>query len=159
MLPGDRQAASRVQALDLLRLVAVVAVILYHYGFWGPSSHDVPQVALPWMAGFAQYGFLGVPLFFIISGFVIAGGATENLLVRGVGPGLASFGVTGALADPQVGLYDSAGRLVTANDNWSGATLATTATGVGAFALTTGSKDAALTTTLAPGAYTAQVSG
>lgn len=72
MLPGDRQAASRVQALDLLRLVAVAAVIFYHYGFWGPSSHDVPQVALPWMAGFAQYGFLGVPVFFIISGFVIA---------------------------------------------------------------------------------------
>jgi hypothetical protein len=95
----------------------------------------------------------------LISGFVIAGGSTENLLVRGVGPGLASFGVTGALADPQVGLYDSTGRLVTANDNWTGATLATTATGVGAFALSTGSKDAALTTTLAPGAYTAQVSG
>ncbi|WP_338053838.1 acyltransferase [Tardiphaga robiniae] len=72
MLASDRQVASRVQALDLLRLVAVAAVVFYHYGFWGPSSHDAPQVALPWMAGFAQYGFLGVPVFFIISGFVIA---------------------------------------------------------------------------------------
>jgi peptidoglycan/LPS O-acetylase OafA/YrhL len=72
MLASDGQAASRVQALDLLRLVAVAAVIFYHYGFWGPSSNDIPQVALPWMASFAQYGFLGVPVFFIISGFVIA---------------------------------------------------------------------------------------
>jgi peptidoglycan/LPS O-acetylase OafA/YrhL len=72
MLASDRQAPSRVQALDLLRLGAVAAVVFYHYGFWGPSSHDVPQVALPWMASFAQYGFLGVPVFFIISGFVIA---------------------------------------------------------------------------------------
>lgn len=72
MLASDKQAASRVQALDLLRFVAVAAVIFYHYGFWGPSSHDNPQVALPWMASFAQYGFLGVPVFFIISGFVIA---------------------------------------------------------------------------------------
>jgi peptidoglycan/LPS O-acetylase OafA/YrhL len=32
----------------------------------------VPQVALPYLASYAQYGFLGVPIFFIISGFVIA---------------------------------------------------------------------------------------
>lgn len=63
---------SRVPVLDLLRLVAVGAVILYHYGFWGPASHGVPQVAIPALAPIAQYGFLGVPVFFAISGFVIA---------------------------------------------------------------------------------------
>jgi peptidoglycan/LPS O-acetylase OafA/YrhL len=56
----------------LLRFVAVAAVVLYHFGFWGPASHGLPQVAFPWMGPFAQYGFLGVPVFFIISGFVIA---------------------------------------------------------------------------------------
>ena len=99
----------------------------------------------------------------LISGFVIAGTTNENLLVRGVGPGLTQFGVTGALADPQVGIYDSAGRIVAANDNWSSTanntnSLVTSATSVGAFALTSGSKDAAVILTLAPGAYTAQVS-
>lgn len=63
---------SRVPGLDLLRLVAVGAVIFYHYGFWGPASNGVPQVALPYLASYAQYGFLGVPIFFTISGFVIA---------------------------------------------------------------------------------------
>ncbi|EKS33392.1 acyltransferase family protein [Afipia clevelandensis] len=60
------------QVLDLLRLVAVVGVIFYHYGFRGPPSQGGTQVALPWMASFSQYGFLGVPIFFVISGFVIA---------------------------------------------------------------------------------------
>ena len=64
--------ASRVGALDLLRLVAVLMVVFYHYGFWGPAANGLPQVALPSMAAFAQYGYLGVPIFFIISGFVIA---------------------------------------------------------------------------------------
>lgn len=68
----DRTDSSRVPALDLLRLAAVGAVILYHYGFWGPASHGVPRVALPMLAPVAQYGFLGVPVFFAISGFVIA---------------------------------------------------------------------------------------
>lgn len=70
--PNDRADQSRVPGLDLLRLLAVAAVVLYHYGFWGPAAHGVPQVALPWLAAVAQYGFLGVPVFFIISGFVIA---------------------------------------------------------------------------------------
>jgi peptidoglycan/LPS O-acetylase OafA/YrhL len=68
----DRTDSSRVPALDLLRLAAVGAVIVYHYGFWGPASHGVSQVALPALAPVAQYGFLGVPVFFAISGFVIA---------------------------------------------------------------------------------------
>lgn len=68
----NRTDSARVPALDLLRLAAVGAVILYHYGFWGPASHGVPLVALPALAPVAQYGFLGVPVFFAISGFVIA---------------------------------------------------------------------------------------
>ncbi|WP_043855543.1 MULTISPECIES: acyltransferase [Bradyrhizobium] len=63
---------TRVPVLDLLRLAAVGAVILYHYGFWGTASHGVQKVALPYLAPVAQYGFLGVPVFFAISGFVIA---------------------------------------------------------------------------------------
>ena len=65
-------APSRLPALDLLRLAAVAGVILYHYGFWGPYSHGTYLVALPELAPIAQYGFLGVPVFFAISGFVIA---------------------------------------------------------------------------------------
>ena len=73
-----RQATSqgaglaRVQALDLLRLVAVLGVILFHYGFRGPTAFNVTHVAVPELTWIARYGFLGVPIFFVISGFVIA---------------------------------------------------------------------------------------
>jgi peptidoglycan/LPS O-acetylase OafA/YrhL len=81
-------SSARVDGLDLLRLAAVAAVIFYHYGFWGPAAHGVPQVALPALARYAQYGFLGVPVFFIISGFVIAYSAEGRTLV---GFGIARF--------------------------------------------------------------------
>jgi peptidoglycan/LPS O-acetylase OafA/YrhL len=71
-MPPNANSTSRVEALDLLRLVAVLGVVLYHFGFWGPAAHGVPQVALPWLTPIAKYGFLGVPAFFVISGFVIA---------------------------------------------------------------------------------------
>ena len=46
--------------------------MLFHYGFRGPTAFNVTYVAVPELAGIARYGFLGVPVFFVISGFVIA---------------------------------------------------------------------------------------
>lgn len=65
------QAGDRIPALDLLRLVAVLGVIAFHYGFRGPPELR-GGAALPELAWFARYGYLGVPVFFVISGFVIA---------------------------------------------------------------------------------------
>ncbi len=94
----------------------------------------------------------------MIAGFVVDGTVGKTLLIRAVGPTLASFGVGGTLADPKLEIYNSSTVKVVENDNWS-ATLAATATSVGAFALVPGSRDAALLVTLPPGAYSAQISG
>jgi peroxiredoxin len=94
----------------------------------------------------------------LIAGFVVRG-APRRLLIRAVGPTLASLGVTGTLADPRLEITSQAtGAIVASNDDWD-ATLAPTFTSVGAFALGSGSKDAAVVVTLPPGGYTAQVSG
>ena len=98
----------------------------------------------------------------LITGFVVGEGATKRVLVRAVGPGLASFGVTGALAQPAVALY-AGSRLVQSNTRWSSSTdaAAIRAAGLqaGAFALTDGSADSALVATVGPGSYTVQLSG
>ncbi len=62
----------RVEVLDLLRFLAVAAVILFHYGFRGAAADGFTEVSLPDLVPVAKYGYLGVQLFFIISGFVIA---------------------------------------------------------------------------------------
>jgi peptidoglycan/LPS O-acetylase OafA/YrhL len=64
------EGSPRVQALDLLRLITVLAVALFHYGFGGPGG--ITDVAFPQFEAFAKYGYLGVKVFFVISGFVIA---------------------------------------------------------------------------------------
>ena len=96
----------------------------------------------------------------LISGFVIAGDASQRLLLRGVGPGLAKFGTTGMVADPSLALYDAEGRELGSNDNWvsSIGTVSAAALSAGAFALDSGSKDAAVLANLPAGAYTIQVS-
>ena len=95
----------------------------------------------------------------LIAGFAVSGVAPKRVLIRAVGPTLSALGVTGTLADPILEVINQAtGATVTANDNWTG-DLATVFGSVGAFALNPGSADAALVTTLPPGAYTAKVSG
>ena len=82
---------------------------------------------------------------------------TKQLLIRAVGPALASYGVICTLVDPQLGVYDG-GTVIASNNDWS-STLSSTFTTLGAFALNTGSKDAALLVTLQVGkADTVQVS-
>jgi hypothetical protein len=99
----------------------------------------------------------------MIAGIAVTGTSPCRVLIRGAGPALTQFGVAGALADPQLAVYDGARRLVAQNDDWSSSTnageIAASMQRVGAFALTNGSKDAALVLLLDPGAYTVQLSG
>jgi peptidoglycan/LPS O-acetylase OafA/YrhL len=68
---SDRARADRLAGLDLLRLLAALAVVLFHYAYTGPTRGS-SSAAFPELAGIAKYGFLGVDLFFVISGLVIA---------------------------------------------------------------------------------------
>ena len=96
----------------------------------------------------------------LVVGFVVSGTAPKTLLLRAVGPGLLAFGVSGVLADPQLKLFNAAGALVSANEDWGGAAaLAAAFTQTGAFGLPSASRDAVLLSTLPPGAYTLQISG
>ena len=106
-------------------------------------------------------GFVGTGEQALVPGFVIGGTAPKLVLVRAVGPGLTQFGVTGVLADPQLSLVPLGKNfVVTANDNWgAGAELQSAFARAGAFALASGSNDAAVVIRLPPGGYTVVVSG
>ncbi|MBI5689808.1 MAG: PQQ-binding-like beta-propeller repeat protein [Verrucomicrobia bacterium] len=100
----------------------------------------------------------------LIAGFSITGTTPKTVLIRGIGPTLAAFGVTDVLADPKLELFASGAATATAsNDNWSSATNAAAITAgaakVGAFALAPDSRDAVLLLAINPGSYTVQVSG
>ncbi len=98
----------------------------------------------------------------MIAGLVVSGTENKRVLIRGIGPALAAFGVGGALSDPVVTLLRGSTPVAT-NDDWSAQTgaaeIVTATQQAGGFALAAGSNDAALLMTLTPGAYTVQLSG
>jgi hypothetical protein len=95
----------------------------------------------------------------LIAGLSIAGNTAKTVLIRGVGPTLTQFGVTGVLADPQIAVFNGS-TMIASNDNWgSDPQIVAASAQAGAFALTAGSRDAALLVTLQPGSYTVQITG
>jgi hypothetical protein len=91
-----------------------------------------------------------------IGGFIVGGAHSKQVVIRAIGPSLASKGVSGALADPALQLFDSTGHLLASNNNWR----ETQAAAIQQTNLApTDDRESAILATLAPGAYTAVVSG
>lgn len=95
----------------------------------------------------------------MIVGFVVTGTRNKSVLLRVSGPTLATFGVTGTLADPQLVLKNSSGSTLAQSDGlWDqGANIAelrAATARVGAFGLLPASRDGALLVSLPPGNYT-----
>jgi hypothetical protein len=128
------------------------------------SPSDTFSIATPRLINASALSLVGTGGDILIAGFSILGSAPKTVLIRGIGPTLATFGVGGALVDPKLDVFQSgASTAMSSNDNWGSATNAalvtSTAVSVGAFALAADSKDAVLLMTLPPGSYTAQISG
>ena len=117
--------------------------------------------------------FVGTGGNILIGGFVIGGNTPQTVIIRGDGPALAGFGLSGALTNATLTLSSSSGT-VAVNSGWNNAPgvgnaaiggivvqrlTAALSAKVGAFALTSGSNDSAIVVTLPTGAYTAQVTG
>lgn len=64
--------------IDLLRFLAALSVVLFHYGFRGYAADHMTIMPTPGIVPFVKYGYLGVNLFFIISGFVILMSASSG---------------------------------------------------------------------------------
>jgi hypothetical protein len=99
----------------------------------------------------------------MIPGFAVQGDEPVQVLVRGVGPTIGSFGVQGFLADPEIEVFDSDNVSIGGNDDWGTnadlAALQQATAAAGAFDLLADSKDAAILLTLPPGTYTAHIRG
>ena len=81
--------------------------------------YDLNATSNSTLANISTRGAVGAESEVIIGGFIIFGnGGSTRVLVRSVGPSLASSGITNAMPDPTLELRDSNGTLIVENDNW-----------------------------------------
>jgi hypothetical protein len=92
----------------------------------------------------------------LIGGLIVTGSENKRVMIRALGPSLADAGVNGALADPVLELFAADGTLIMRNDNWrENQEGEIQATGIAP----PRDAESAIVQTLAPGNYTAVLSG
>jgi Matrixin len=95
----------------------------------------------------------------LIGGLIINGSTAKKLIVRAIGPSLASppVSLSGTLSNPTLELHDSSGNLLASNDDWGSGTQAAAISASGY--QPSNAKESAIIATLASGSYTAIVRG
>ena len=121
--------------------------------------YDLDPAANSKLANLSTRALTGTGGNVVIAGFVLeANDGSDRIIVRGLGPSLASIGVGNTLADPTLELRDSNGTLIRANGDWQDDP-AQGAQVIAAGLAPSNSKESAIADTLPPGLYTAILAG
>ena len=119
------------------------------------EAYDLDSTSDSQLSNISTRGFVDLGNNIMIGG-VILGGTDARVLVRAIGPELTAQGVSGALQDPALELYDKDGVSIAANDNWKDAQ----ETEIEATTIApTDDRESAILATLPAGSYTAIVRG
>jgi hypothetical protein len=103
----------------------------------------------------------------LIEGFIVQGpaGSTKKIIVRAIGPALAAFGITDALANPTLDIFEASATKIASNNDWKTTQSGGLITGDQTAEITastvapTNDLESAIIADLAPGSYTAVVRG
>jgi hypothetical protein len=160
--PGDTREAAIVRTLPPGNYTAAVSGKSDSTGVALVEVYDLTPGANSRLANISTRSFVDVGEDVMIGGFIIGGGegtggaGAARVVVRGIGPSLASSGVAGALQDPELVLFDGNGAVIQTNDNWR----QTQQTELQSLNLApTDDREAALVASLPGGNYTAIVRG
>jgi hypothetical protein len=123
--------------------------------------YDLNQAADSKLANISTRAFVDTGNNIVIAGFIVGGSSGhDRIIVRGIGPSLTALGVPNALADPKLDLRDTNGTLLSANNDWQDdPTGQVAAQLISAGLAPTHQLESGIPVTLAPGLYTALLSG
>ncbi len=118
--------------------------------------YDLQPAVDSTLANVSTRGFVGAADDVMIAGLIIGNGDLPIVVVRAIGPTLASSGIGNPLLDPTLELHDGNGATVGSNDDWkNGQTQSLFATQLNP----TNDRESAIVAFLEPGNYTAVVRG
>jgi hypothetical protein len=111
------------------------------------------------LSNISTRGLVGTGQNVLIGGLIINGSTSKKLIVRAIGPSLASapFSLAGTLSNPTLELHDSSGNLLASNDDWASGTQAAAISASGY--QPSNANESAIIATLPSGNYTAIVRG
>jgi hypothetical protein len=118
--------------------------------------YDLQPSASSKLANLSTRGLVGAAQNVMIGGTIVTGPDSARVVCRALGPSLAAAGIANPLGDPQLELFDGNGVKIASNNNWKDSQQAAIA---GTGLAPSNDSESAIITDLAPGNYTAVVSG
>ena len=122
-----------------------------------PTPTPTPTPAPAMLGNISTRAFVQTGDNVMIGGFIITGAGQKKLIVRAIGPSLASHGITNPLQNPTLELHDHTGAVIASNDNWMNAPNKQEIIDSGL--APSNNFESAILTSLNPAAYTAIVRG
>jgi hypothetical protein len=153
--PADPKEAAILITLSPGQYTAVVAGNNGSQGVGLVQIYDNDSGTASQLDAIATRGFITNSTGALIGGFSVGGTTSKSVLVRAIGPSLSAY-FNNPLTDPALGLYNANGQQIATNNDWA------TAPNVNQIPTSlrpTDLKESAILVTLAPGDYTAIVSG
>ena len=80
--------------------------------------YDISPLSNSTLSNMSTRGSVGTLDNVLISGFIVGDVGSSTVVVRALGPSLASHGVSGVLSDPTLEIFDSTGSSIASNNNW-----------------------------------------
>jgi len=154
--PTDNLEAAIVQTLDPGSYTIILRGMGMTTGIGLVEIYDLDQVPISKLANISTRAFVETGANIVIAGFIVGG--SDRIALRGVGPSLATLGLSNTLADPTLELRDGNGTLLRGNNNWLDDPAQAAELTAAGLALSN-QLESGIAMTLSPGAYTALLAG
>jgi uncharacterized delta-60 repeat protein len=159
LAPPDQKESGIVATLTPSAYTAVLAGKNNGAGIGLVEIYDTSQGTGSQLANISTRGFVRTGNNVMIGGFILGGGSNETrVVVRGIGPSLAQFGLSPVLTDPTLELRNADGALLLSNDDWQDDS-ASAAQLVSRNLAPQHPKESGIFALLPPGAFTAILAG
>jgi len=117
--PQDDLESAIVATLPPAGYTAVVSGQSSGIGLGLIEVYDLEPGSVAKLANIATRAVVGTGDNVVIGGFILGGAeGSPRIIIRALGPALASLGIANPLADPTLELRDGNGMLIAFNDNW-----------------------------------------
>ena len=119
--PSNDRESAIVATLNPGSYTAILAGKNEGTGVGVVEVYDLGAAANSELANISSRGFVGLNNDVMIGGLIVGGGDADGkatVLVRAIGPSLATSGVQNPLPDPFLELHDANGATIATNDNW-----------------------------------------
>ena len=157
--PGDDREAVIVATLQPGAYTLILSGKNETAGIGLVEIYDTDQLVTSQLANISTRAFVQSQADVVIAGFMLGNNPNPSqIAVRGIGPSLASIGITNSLADPTLELHNANGAIMISNDNWTDDPVSAallTANGLAP----QNTNESGIFTSLPPGDYTAILAG